>query len=223
MKRVLVTGSTGFIGSHLVERLVQRGNNVRALIEYNSFNFWGWLENLPSLSEIEIVKGDVRDYDSVYSAMKGCSEVLHLAALIGIPYSYDTPLAYIRTNIEGTYNILQSARMLELENVIITSTSETYGTAQFVPITEEHPLVAQSPYSATKIGPTGNKFPSLIRTSCKDSATLQHIRSSPVSKGHNTHCHHAATFRKKGNQARESFSNARFYLCARYGKRDFGN
>lgn len=151
MKKVLVTGAAGFIGSHLAERLVQSGYEVRALIRYNSFNFWGWLEKSPHLLEMEIVKGDVRDFDAVYSAMQGCSEVFHLAALIGIPYSYESPLAYIRTNVEGTYNILQSARMLDLANVLITSTSETYGTAQFAPITEEHLLVAQSPYSATKI------------------------------------------------------------------------
>lgn len=151
MKKILVTGATGFIGSHLAERLVKIGYEVKTFIHYNSFNFWGWLENSPYVSDMEIVKGDVRDFDSVYSAMQDCSEVFHLAALIGIPYSYDSPLAYIRTNIEGTYNVLQSARMLGLENIIITSTSETYGTAQFIPITEEHPLVGQSPYSATKI------------------------------------------------------------------------
>ena len=151
MKKVLVTGAAGFIGSHLAERLVQSGYEVRALIRYNSFNFWGWLEKSPHLLEMEIVKGDVRDFDAVYSAMQGCSEIFHLAALIGIPYSYESPFAYIRTNIEGTYNIMQSARMLELENIIITSTSETYGTAQFIPISENHPLIGQSPYSATKI------------------------------------------------------------------------
>ena len=151
MKKILVTGAAGFIGSHLTERLVQNGFDVRAFVHYNSLNFWGWLEKSQYLSEMEIVRGDVRDFDSVYSAMQDCSEVFHLAALIGIPYSYDSPLAYIRTNIEGTYNVLQSTRMLGLENIIITSTSETYGTAKFVPITEEHPLVGQSPYSATKI------------------------------------------------------------------------
>ena len=149
--KILITGSAGFIGSHLTEKLVESGYDVKAFVHYNSLNSWGWLEKSEYLSDIEIIQGDVRDFDSVYSAMQGCSEVFHLAALIGIPYSYHSPLAYIRTNIEGTYNVLQSARMLDLENIIVTSTSETYGTAQTVPISENHPLVGQSPYSATKI------------------------------------------------------------------------
>lgn len=150
-KKVLVTGAGGFIGSHLVERLTELGYNVRAFVHYNSNSNWGWLEKSPYLKEIEIYAGDIRDFDSVRRATKGCKEVFHLAALIGIPYSYDSPLAYIKTNIEGTYNIMENARLSGLENVVITSTSETYGTAQFVPISEKHPLVGQSPYSATKI------------------------------------------------------------------------
>jgi len=150
-QKVLVTGAGGFIGSHLAERLTELGYNVRAFVHYNSNSNWGWLEKSPYLKEIEIYAGDIRDYDSVRRAIKGCNEVFHLAALIGIPYSYDSPLAYIKTNIEGTYNIMENARLSELENVVITSTSETYGTAQFVPISEKHPLVGQSPYSATKI------------------------------------------------------------------------
>lgn len=150
-QKVLVTGAGGFIGSHLTERLIELGYDVRAFVRYNSGSNWGWLEKSPYLSEIEIYAGDIRDYDSVRRAMLGCKEVFHLAALIGIPYSYDSPLAYIKTNIEGTYNILENARQGGLENVIITSTSETYGTAQFVPISENHPLVGQSPYSASKI------------------------------------------------------------------------
>lgn len=150
-QKVLVTGAGGFIGSHLTERLVSLGCDVRAFVRYNSNSNWGWLEKSPCLSKIEICAGDIRDYDSVRKAMQGCKEVFHLAALIGIPYSYDSPLAYIKTNIEGTYNILENARIAGLENVIITSTSETYGTAQFVPISEKHPLVGQSPYSASKI------------------------------------------------------------------------
>ncbi|PKN77498.1 MAG: NAD-dependent dehydratase [Deltaproteobacteria bacterium HGW-Deltaproteobacteria-10] len=150
-QKVLVTGAGGFIGSHLAERLTQLGYNVRAFVRYNSNSNWGWLENSPYLSSMEIYAGDIRDYDSVRKAMQGCKEVFHLAALIGIPYSYDSPLAYIKTNIEGTYNILENARLAALENVVITSTSETYGTAQFVPISEKHPLVGQSPYSASKI------------------------------------------------------------------------
>lgn len=150
-KKVLITGSAGFIGSHLVEKCVELGYDVKAFTHYNSKNSWGWLDNSLVKNEIEVVSGDVRDYDSVYSAMKGVDGVMHLAALIGIPYSYVSPLAYIRTNVEGTYNIIQAGRELEIENIIVTSTSETYGTAQFVPITEQHPAVGQSPYSATKI------------------------------------------------------------------------
>lgn len=150
-KKILVTGAGGFIGSHLTERLVQLGYDVRAFVHYNSSSNWGWLEKSPYLDKIEIYAGDIRDYDSVRRAIQGCQEVYHLAALIGIPYSYDSPLAYIKTNIEGTYNVLENARLATLENVIVTSTSETYGTAQFVPISEAHPLVGQSPYSATKI------------------------------------------------------------------------
>ena len=151
MMKCLITGAAGFIGSHLVELCVKNNFQVKAFVHYNSRNSWGWLENLGCIKDIEIISGDIRDFDSVYSAMKGCRTVFHLAALIGIPYSYVSPLAYLRTNIEGTYNILQSAREMDLENVIITSTSETYGTAQHVPMDEKHPLVGQSPYSATKI------------------------------------------------------------------------
>ena len=152
MSKVLVTGAGGFIGSHLTERLIQLGYSVKAFMRYNSRNYWGWLENSEYKDEIEVVMGDIRDYDAVSSATKGCNSIFHLAALIGIPYSYVSPLAYIRTNIEGTYNILQSARETNAENVVVTSTSETYGTAQYVPIDENHPLIGQSPYSASKIG-----------------------------------------------------------------------
>ncbi len=149
--KILVTGAAGFLGSHLTERLVELGHNVKALIHYNSNNNWGWLENSKYKSEIEFESGDVRDFDCVYSAMHGVDQVFHLAALIGIPYSYSSPLAYIKTNIEGTYNILQSSKLLSTKNIIITSTSETYGTAQYSPIDEKHPIVGQSPYSASKI------------------------------------------------------------------------
>jgi len=152
MKKVLVTGAGGFIGSHLVEACVKEGYDVKAFVRYNSMNHWGWLEEISCKGSIEVIAGDVRDYDSVYNIMKNCDTVFHLAALIGIPYSYVSPLAYIKTNIEGTYNILQAARELNLKNVLITSTSETYGTAQYIPIDEKHPLVGQSPYSASKIG-----------------------------------------------------------------------
>jgi dTDP-glucose 4,6-dehydratase len=151
VNKILVTGAGGFIGSHLAERLTELGYSVRAFVRYNSNNNWGWLEQSSYLKDMEIYSGDIRDYDSVRNAMKGCQEVYHLAALIGIPYSYESPLAYIKTNIEGTYNVLENARIENFENVIITSTSETYGTAQFVPISENHPLVGQSPYSASKI------------------------------------------------------------------------
>lgn len=149
-KRVLVTGAGGFIGSHLCEALVENGYEVRAFVRYNSRNFWGWIENSIYKSRIEVVAGDIRDYDSVKDAVKGVDMIFHLAALIGIPYSYVSPLAYIKTNIEGTYNILQAARELNARKVIHTSTSEVYGTAQSVPVPEDHSINPQSPYSATK-------------------------------------------------------------------------
>ena len=149
--KILVTGASGFIGSNLVENLVENGFQVVAFDRYNSNNDWGWLENSKYKKHFEIILGDIRDFDSVSKAMKDCSAVFHLAALIGIPYSYISPLAYIRTNVEGTYNVLESARMLDLDQILVTSTSETYGTAQYVPIDEAHPLVGQSPYSASKI------------------------------------------------------------------------
>lgn len=151
MKNVLITGAGGFIGSHLTELLVKKGLNVRAFVHYNSSNKWGWLDSSPVKNEIEVISGDIRDFDSVFAAMQGRDTVFHLAALIGIPYSYVSPQAYIKTNIDGTYNVLQSARQLGTEKLMITSTSETYGTAQYVPIDEQHPMVGQSPYSATKI------------------------------------------------------------------------
>jgi NAD dependent epimerase/dehydratase len=153
-KKVLVTGSDGFIGSHLVERLIEEGCQVRAFVYYNSFNSWGWLDTLSKeqLSKIEIFAGDIRDPNGVRTAMKDIEIVFHLAALIAIPFSYHSPDAYIDTNIKGTLNIIQAARDLGTERVLVTSTSEVYGTAQFVPITELHPKQPQSPYSASKIG-----------------------------------------------------------------------
>jgi len=150
-KKILITGATGFIGSHLVEMCVHKGIDVVAFDRYNSNNDWGWLENSKYKNDFQVVLGDIRDYDSVSKAMVGCDTVFHLAALIGIPYSYVSPLAYIRTNIEGTYNVLEAAKNQDLEQILITSTSETYGTAQYVPIDERHPIVGQSPYSASKI------------------------------------------------------------------------
>ena len=154
MKKVLVTGADGFIGSHLVEELLNEGHNIRAFVYYNSFNSWGWLDTLPKekLDKIEIFSGDIRDPNGVREAMKGVDEVYHLAALIAIPFSYHSPDSYVDTNIKGTLNVLQAARDLNTKRVLITSTSEVYGTAKYVPIDEEHPYQGQSPYSATKIG-----------------------------------------------------------------------
>jgi NAD dependent epimerase/dehydratase len=151
-KKVLVTGSSGFIGSHLTEKLVEMGCEVKAFVKYNFQNDWGWLEHSKVKNDIEIYTGDIRDYDAVYDAAKDVDVIFHLAALIGIPYSYVSPLAYIKTNVEGTYNVLQSVRQHNLDRAIVTSTSETYGSAQYVPIDEDHPMVGQSPYSASKIG-----------------------------------------------------------------------
>lgn len=153
-KKILVTGSEGFIGSHLTEELVKQGYDVKAFVLYNSFNDWGWLESLPkeTMQNIEIFTGDIRDPNGVYEAMSGCDAVFHLAALIAIPFSYHSPDAYVDTNIKGTLNVLQAARKLDTEKVLVTSTSEVYGTAQYVPIDEKHPFQGQSPYSATKIG-----------------------------------------------------------------------
>ena len=153
MKKVLITGADGFIGSHLTEHLIRQGYDVRAFVLYNSFNSWGWLDSSPPeiKNELDVFTGDIRDPNGVRAAMRGCDVVLHLAALIAIPYSYHSPDSYIDTNIKGTLNVLQAARDFGVK-VIHTSTSEVYGTARFVPITEEHPLQGQSPYSATKIG-----------------------------------------------------------------------
>lgn len=154
MKKVLITGADGFIGSHLTEHLLEKGYDVKAFVYYNSFNTWGWLDTLPEekLKQIEIFTGDIRDPNGVREAMKGTDGVFHLAALIAIPFSYHSPDSYVDTNIKGTLNVLQAARDLNLERVLITSTSEVYGTAQYVPIDENHPYQGQSPYSATKIG-----------------------------------------------------------------------
>lgn len=153
-KKILVTGADGFIGSHLAEDLVRRGSHVRAFVLYNSFNSWGWLDYAGTdvKSAMEIFAGDVRDPHGVRRAMKGCDMVFHLAALISIPYSYHSPDSYIDTNVKGTLNIVQAARELSVAKVVHTSTSEVYGTARFVPITEDHPLQGQSPYAASKIG-----------------------------------------------------------------------
>jgi len=153
-KSVIITGADGFIGSHLTETLVRKGYHIRAFVQYNSFNSWGWLDNCAQevKGKFEVFAGDIRDPHGVKQAMKGCDTVLHLAALIAIPYSYHSPDTYIDTNIKGTLNVLQAARELGVKRIVHTSTSEVYGTARFVPITEDHPLQGQSPYSASKIG-----------------------------------------------------------------------
>ena len=153
-KKILVTGADGFIGSHLTEYLVAQGADVRAFVYYNSFNSWGWLDqaNAQVKQSLDVFAGDIRDPHGVRQAMQGCDVVMHLAALIAIPYSYHSPDTYIDTNIKGTLNVVQAARELGVQRVVHTSTSEVYGTARFVPITEEHPLQGQSPYSASKIG-----------------------------------------------------------------------
>jgi dTDP-glucose 4,6-dehydratase len=154
MNKVLITGADGFIGSHLVERCIREGKKVKAFVYYNSFNTWGWLDILPKeiLSQVEVVTGDIRDPNGVRVALKGIDEVYHLAALIAIPFSYHSPDTYVDTNIKGTLNVLQAARDFDTKRILVTSTSEVYGTAQYVPIDEKHPLQGQSPYSATKIG-----------------------------------------------------------------------
>ena len=154
MAKILVTGAEGFIGSHLTELLVNEGYDVRAMIQYNSFNNWGWIDTFDDAikKKLDIFAGDVRDPNGVRTAMEGCDAVFHLAALIAIPYSYHSPDMYVDTNIKGTLNILQAARDLHTERILVTSTSEVYGTAQYVPIDEKHPYQGQSPYSATKIG-----------------------------------------------------------------------
>jgi NAD dependent epimerase/dehydratase len=152
-KKVLVTGSEGFIGSHLTERLVELGADVTALVQYNSFNNWGWIDTFEKdiKDNLKVVTGDIREYDGMKRIIKGQEIVLHLAALIAIPYSYLSPMAYVKTNVEGTTNVLEACREYDVEKIVHTSTSETYGTALYVPIDEKHPMQGQSPYSASKI------------------------------------------------------------------------
>jgi dTDP-glucose 4,6-dehydratase len=152
-KKILITGAEGFIGSHVVELFVKKGYNVKAFILYNSFNNYGWLSDIDNKikSKIEFYFGDIRNYDSVFSSMNNCSSVIHLAALIGIPYSYNTPSSYLDTNVLGTLNILQAAQNRKLKKIVLTSTSEVYGTAQNIPMNEKHPINPQSPYAASKV------------------------------------------------------------------------
>ncbi len=152
--KILVTGADGFIGSHLTEMMISQGYDVRAFVQYNSFNSWGWLDHSPGAirNDLDVFAGDIRDANGVREAAKECDAILHLAALIGIPFSYHSPATYVDTNIVGTLNVVQAARDLDIQKVIHTSTSEVYGTAKYVPISEDHPLQGQSPYSASKIG-----------------------------------------------------------------------
>ena len=152
-KKILITGADGFIGSHVVELFVKKGYQVRAFILYNSFNSYGWFDDIDInvKSKIDFFFGDIRNYDSVFASMQGCSAVLHLAALIGIPYSYSTPSSYLETNVTGTLNILQAAKNLKLKKIVLTSTSEVYGSAQYIPMDEKHPINPQSPYAASKV------------------------------------------------------------------------
>tara|TARA_Y100001970_G_scaffold149443_1_gene183386 strand:+ start:26499 stop:27476 length:978 start_codon:yes stop_codon:yes gene_type:complete len=150
-EKILITGGCGFIGSHLTEYLLKKKKRVLVFDQYNSNGDIGWLKYIKKTKNLDIILGDIRDYDSVFKVMHSCNKVVHLAALIGIPYSYRSPISYLKTNIEGTYNILEAAKFLKIKKTIITSTSEVYGSAQYTPIDEKHPLVGQSPYSASKI------------------------------------------------------------------------
>lgn len=202
-EKVLVTGADGFIGSHLTESLLEKGYDVKAFTFYNSFNTWGWLDTLPKekLREIEIFSGDVRDPNGVREAMTGVDAVFHLAALIAIPFSYHSPDSYVDTNIKGTLNVLQAARMLETERVLITSTSEVYGTAQYVPIDEKHPYQGQSPYSATKIGADRLAESFTAALICRYLLCARSIRSTETvgACGHPDD-HFPAACRKRGDQ-----------------------
>jgi NAD dependent epimerase/dehydratase len=151
IKNVLVTGAAGFIGSHLVEKCLESGYNVKALIRYNSKNNWGWLEECKCVDDIEIITADVRDYHCISQAVRGCDTIFHLAALIGIPYSYISSIAYIQANVIGTHNVLHAVMEHGIENVLVTSTAETYGNAQYTPVDEKHPTICQSPYAASKL------------------------------------------------------------------------
>ena len=206
MKKVLVTGADGFIGSHLTESLLEKGYDVKAFAYYNSFNTWGWLDSLPAdkLKEIEVFTGDIRDPNGVREAMKGVDGVFHLAALIAIPFSYHSPDSYVDTNVKGTLNVLQAARQLETQRVLVTSTSEVYGTAQYVPIDEKHPLPGAVPlfrYKNRRRPLSGKLLPQLWPSSVY-CAPLQHLWPPAVGKGSDSHDYHPAAGRKRGNPVR---------------------
>ena len=222
-RRILVTGADGFIGSHLTEELVRRGRDVRAFVFYNSFNSWGWLDSPPTdiRSHFEVFAGDVRDPYGVASAMKGCDVVLHLAALIAIPYSYHSPDTYVETNVKGTLNVLQAARDLGMSRVVHTSTSEVYGTARYVPINEEHPLQGQSPYSATKIGADqlAMSLLALVRDAGRDRAAVQHLRAAASARAVIPTIITQIAQRGSARSSSALQSHARFQICHRYGSR----
>ena len=218
--KILVTGADGFIGSHLSETLVRAGYSVRAFVYYNSFNSWGWLDVSPLeiKKKLDVFAGDIRDPHGVKTAMEGCDAVLNLAALIAIPYSYHSPDTYIDTNVKGALNVVQAARELGVKKVVQTSTSEVYGTAQFVPITEEHPLQGQSPYSASKIGADQIAM-SFYRSFSDDSSTVQYIWPASVGAGGDSNDYYSNCKWCTTYQTRCAFTDARFQLCDRYGAR----
>ena len=225
MGKILVTGADGFIGSHLVEELVRTGRDVRAFVLYNSFDKWGWLDNSTEevRNAIEVFAGDIRDPNGVRTAMKGCDSVLHLAALIGIPYSYHAADSYVDVNIRGTLNVVQAARDLGVSKVVVTSTSEVYGTAQFVPITEEHPLVGQSPYSATKIGADqmAMSFYRSFETPVADRASVQHLWAAPVvARGDPDRDHATAQGQRQRASLARTTPTRDFNFVARHRARD---
>ncbi len=202
---VMVTGADGFIGSHLAEELVKSGEKVRAFCLYNSFGSLGWIDTLPPeiRNEMDIFMGDVRDPNGVRTAMRGQERVFHLAALIAIPFSYHSPDSYVDTNIKGTLNVLNAARELGTQRVMVTSTSEVYGTAKYVPIDEHHPFQGQSPYSATKIGADrlAESFYRSFDPAGFHCASLQHLWPAPERPRHHPHHHHPAAGRPAGDQA----------------------
>ena len=227
VKKVLVTGADGFIGSHLTEQLVSEGYETRAFVYYNSFNSWGWLDSLSKdvLDHIEVVAGDIRDPIGVDSAVEGCSHVLHLAALIAIPFSYSSPDAYVQTNVTGTLNILQSARRHSVEHLVCTSTSETYGTAKFVPISESHPLNAQSPYAATKVA-SDQMALAFHRSFNMPVSILRPFNTfgpQAICSGCYTDSHRANRVRAKRNKAWFVTPYSRLYFCCGYCPRLHSN
>ena len=219
--KILVTGSDGFIGSHLVEHLLEEGNDLQAFVYYNSFNSWGWLDTLPAKinNSLDVFAGDIRDPHGVRKAMTGCDDVTHLAALIGIPYSYHSPDTYIDTNIKGTLNVLQAARELGVKRVLHTSASKVYGTARFVPITEKHPLQGQSPYSASKIG--ADKLALSFYASFGTPVTI--VRPfNTYGPRRDPHDHYPHRSECQDPQTRQYSSDAGFFFCHKHGPGIFG-